>query len=246
MWRMSEGGVGVLTNAQAKLVKLAVAEYTGRLDGAGEWDDGDDWVRVEQVARMGRQQMLHALATVARALLDPRAQQPPVTADSEATAYQIFMLLGAAVGAEIGMFDEMKAADSARRPPRVLTRARRAISDALREAGCCKRSDDESDERCGRCSWCAPDPECVDQDEWDGALEALADRVLWDRDWEMEDLLADAEPGVADSVKGAVAIDDGYFSTPTPEPTDADVTAARAYLESVCAEVLLDERREAR
>ena len=236
---MSEGGDGVLTGAQAKLVKLAIAEYSGRLDGAGAWDGDNDWVCVEQVARMGRQQMLHMLATVARALLDPRAPQPPATADSEATAYQIFMLLGAAAGAEIDMFDELRT-DGMRRPPRALTRARRAISAALLEAGCCKDADDESDERCGRCSWCVPDPECVDTDEWAGALEALADRVLWDRDWEMEGLLADADPGMADSVKGTMAIGGGYFSIPAPEPTAADTVAARAYLESVCAEMLDD------
>lgn len=240
MWRMSEGGDGVLTGAQANLVKLAIAEYVGRLGAGGAWDEGDDWVRVEQVARMGRPQMLSTLATVARALLNPCAPQPPATADSEATAYQIFMLLGAAAEAEIDMFSEFRATDGMRRPPQILTRVRRAISDALHEAGCCKDADDESDERCGRCSWCAPDPECVDPDEWADALEALADRVLWDRDWEMEGLLADADPGMADSVKGTMAIGGGYFSTPTPEPTEAEEEAALAYLESVCAEMLSD------
>jgi len=238
---MSEGGDGILTFAQAELVKLAIAEYTGRLDGTGAWGGyGDDWVRVEQVTRMGRPQVLHMLATVARALLDPCAPQPPVTADSEATAYQIFMLLGAAVEAEIGMSGANSGRSGMRYPPPILIRVRQAISDALLEAGCCKDADDESDKRCGRCPWCAPDPECVDSDEWAEALEVLADRVLWDRDWEMEGLLADADPGMADSVKGAMAIGGGYFSTPTPEPTAADVAAARAYLESVCAEMLGD------
>lgn len=235
---MSEGGDGVLTGAQAKLVKLAIAEYVGRLGVGGAWDEGDDWVRVEQVARMGRPQMFSTLATVARALLDPLAPQPAATADNEATAYQIFMLLGAATEAEIEMLGEFRAMGGMRRPPRILTRVRRAISDALREAGCCKDADDELDERCGRCSWCAPDPECVDPDEWTDALEALADRVLWDRDWEMEGLLADADPSMADSVKGAMAIGGGYFSTPTPEPTDEEGEEAQAYLESVCAEML--------
>jgi hypothetical protein len=239
MWRMSEGGEGILTGAQAKLVKLAIAEYAGRLDGTGAWGGwGGDWARVEQVARMGRPQLLHMLATVARALLDPRAPQPPTTADSESAAYQIFMLLGGAVEAEIGMCGPNSGRSGMRRPPPEPTTVRQAISDALREAGCCKDADDESGGKCGRCSWCAPDPECVDPSEWAGALEALADRVLWDRDWEMEGLLADAEPGLADSIKGALAIGGGYFSTPAPEPTAAEATAARAYLESVRAEML--------
>lgn len=236
MWRMSEGGDGVLTGAQAKLVRLGIAEYVQRLDESGEWDgEWDDWVRVEQVARMERSQMLYQLATVARALLDADVPPPPATADSEAMAYQIFMLLGAAVEIEIGVFDEFE-----QHPPCILTRIRRAISAALREAGCCKNAgddDDESDMQCGRCSWCAPDPKCIDAGEWIGALEALADRVLWDRDWEMEGLFADAEPTLSDSAKDAMAVSGDYFSDPAPEPTEAESAAARAYLESICAEM---------
>ncbi|KAJ3286402.1 hypothetical protein HK104_009055 [Borealophlyctis nickersoniae] len=29
---------------------------------------------------------------------------------------------------------------------------------------------------------------CLDESKWESAIEEIADRILWDRDWEMEDM----------------------------------------------------------
>jgi hypothetical protein len=64
--------------------------------------------------------------------------------------------------------------------------------------------------------------------EWDLALECLADRVLWDRDWELDELL-DLPPDRARAVKHSLGISRDYFAaTPTGQRDAAVATAAAA------------------
>lgn len=66
-------------------------------------------------------------------------------------------------------------------------------------------------------------PELRTADDYRDAAEALADLVLWDRDWELEDEIG----GVADC-------DEDYFVMP-PAPTPQRVDAARDFLTALSA-----------
>lgn len=63
-------------------------------------------------------------------------------------------------------------------------------------------------------------------------LEVCADRILWDRDYEFDEI-DDADPDTAKHVRGLVTIDDAYFSSAAPEPTAAELAEATEYLESL-------------
>ena len=68
-------------------------------------------------------------------------------------------------------------------------------------------------------------------DDWDLLIECLEGRVLWDRDWELEEQL-DIEPVAGRRVKRELGIDNDYFVAVPPDPTDEE------------AERLLKELRE--
>jgi hypothetical protein len=70
-----------------------------------------------------------------------------------------------------------------------------------------------------------------DPDDWDLLLDCLEDRLLWDRDWEMEEHL-DADPATSHRVKQELGIDEDYFVAVPPDPSEEE-----------CGR-LLDELRE--
>lgn len=219
MWHKSDGD-GVLEGAEARLLKTAIAAYVENLREHCAWNDGPDtewvdqvrenWLGVVQVQRMEHGQRLHVIASVTRALLDPTVLAPELTADTEATVYQIYQFL-------VSSSMSRSASATARR---LFRTTRLAI--AACEFGQHRDRDDEV--LCG-------------DTEWRGIVETLADRVLWDRDWEMDATLGNADPAVATATKVMVGIEDGYFATPAEEPTPQQVVEAKAYLESIADEI---------
>lgn len=76
-----------------------------------------------------------------------------------------------------------------------------------------------------------PPASAYDEASWEEAVEAVADQILDDRDWQMENHLCDANPDEAARVKRAMGCDDAYFTEIAPEPTDAELAWARDFLE---------------
>lgn len=118
MWHKSNGD-GVLNGAMARLLKVAAAAYIEELRGSDCWDDNthdqewidrarENWLNVAQVKRMEHGQRLHMIASVIHALLEQSIAAPELTADSEATVYQIYQFLRAATDIEHDMFDGMQ------------------------------------------------------------------------------------------------------------------------------------------
>ena len=68
-----------------------------------------------------------------------------------------------------------------------------------------------------------------DPDDWDVLLDWLADRVLWDRDWETDEQL-DAAPEASRPAKTILGIDRDCFVAVPPEPTDADYFDSKSFL----------------
>lgn len=69
-----------------------------------------------------------------------------------------------------------------------------------------------------------------DWDVWDALVRAMRDRVLWNRDWAMESEIADLPPGLAKAAKRVMGIPEEYYTAIAPDPSDAELAAARATL----------------
>jgi hypothetical protein len=74
---------------------------------------------------------------------------------------------------------------------------------------------------------------CSEFDEWDHLIEDLEDLVVFDRDWEMDEMMDDG-PEVSGRIRAELGIDDEYFMALPPDPTTADVARARACLKDLC------------
>jgi hypothetical protein len=74
------------------------------------------------------------------------------------------------------------------------------------------------------------DPDSEDLDEWELLVVCLADAVLWDEDWKDADSHMDADPGANRVVKKLLGIDEDYYVTVPPDPTDEEMAAVEATL----------------
>ncbi len=243
MWNKSDGG-GILEGAHARMLRVAVAEYVESMRGSECWDDDPrdqgridetrlTWLDVAQVARMDHGQRLHMIATVVKALTDSAVPAPDLTADTEATVYQVYQFLCHATDIEYDMLADVQADPDEEYDPaleRLLVSTRGAIAAAVRESGLCLG---EGPDPCGR----RPPDMDANPETWHGIVDALADTVLWDRDWEMEASLGDADPETSAAVRVAAGIEEGYFTIPAQEPTLQQVASAKAYLESIADEM---------
>ena len=61
------------------------------------------------------------------------------------------------------------------------------------------------------------------KDVWFNVVENLADRLLWDRDYEMEDVFADVEPDEAAAMKSYMGVSEGYYRHIAPDIRDDQV-----------------------
>lgn len=69
------------------------------------------------------------------------------------------------------------------------------------------------------------DVDCTDLDQWRWLVESLADRVLWDRDFEMVNEMIDAPPERAAAMRAALGITPGYYTAIAPDPQNHQIDA---------------------
>jgi len=63
-----------------------------------------------------------------------------------------------------------------------------------------------------------PDLTSDDLDEWQFLIDLLADGILWDRDFDMDYLMADQNPQRANKVKRLLGIDGDHYAHVPPDP----------------------------
>ncbi|MCS7470706.1 hypothetical protein NZK35_28980 [Stieleria sp. ICT_E10.1] len=73
----------------------------------------------------------------------------------------------------------------------------------------------------------------LEVDRWSWLVEMLADRVLWDRDFEMVNVMIDAPPERAAAMRAALGIHSGYYTAIAPDPTDRQVDSLFESLEQL-------------
>ncbi|MEM6473038.1 MAG: hypothetical protein AAF802_25985 [Planctomycetota bacterium] len=69
------------------------------------------------------------------------------------------------------------------------------------------------------------DPESTVVAEWESIVDCLADRVLWDRDFEMVNEVIDAPPERAAAMRAALGIQPSYYTAIAPDPTEHQIDA---------------------
>lgn len=166
-------------------------------------DAGEPWeFGVDQFDSLLPDQQLALLAEIGRALFYRSVRAPIHTAINEAGVYVIFRALLNSIELEI---DGIQCHD---------TPSRHLVCDFL----AAYVSDEEfaefdEENEGGRLT-----PESVKIDDWEFEIECIADRILWDRDFELGDLMIDCVPEKAEFLKSYLAIDDEYFTSISPDP----------------------------
>ena len=158
---------------------------------------------------------LAMLAIVGKALHDEAEPCPELTALTEGTFASVYVTIGDFIEVEI---------DIASRDPSPEDDEfglRRLVLDTFREVA-------------PEFEGSLPAPDCEDQGEWTFLLDMLMDRVLWDRDFEDEELFLDVEPGQGRYLKRAMGISREYFTAIAPEPGHDELAAIRDSLRRLC------------
>jgi hypothetical protein len=75
-------------------------------------------------------------------------------------------------------------------------------------------------------------------DEWNIEIQELSDCILWDADYESDDLLMDRAPEEARELRREMDIDDAYFDAVTEDLADQQAGDRVAELRKVCEGVV--------
>jgi hypothetical protein len=81
-----------------------------------------------------------------------------------------------------------------------------------------------------------PEPTCADPDEWDIEIQEVSDCILWDADYESDDLFMDRAPEEARELRREMRIEDDYFVAVAEDLTDQQAGDRVVELRRVCEE----------
>jgi hypothetical protein len=79
---------------------------------------------------------------------------------------------------------------------------------------------------------------CEDIDEWDTEVEELADRILWDSDYENGAIFMDHAPEKTQWLKDMANIRDDYFTAIADDLTDEQAHATIKELQKLCDSII--------
>ena len=153
-------------------------------------------------------QQMAILHEVAHGLLDSETPVVQLTAVREATVYAIYCELESLVEIELDLSGQTEPDFEFRER---IIRAYEQPDDQSTEW-----DDDPTVAKAPEFD--APDRDCEDIRQWKRVIELLADRVLWDRDFELEEAFADHDPEKIKSIKrymGINAVSYTHLTLPT-------------------------------
>jgi hypothetical protein len=78
-----------------------------------------------------------------------------------------------------------------------------------------------------------PPSDSTDLDEWESLVKHLADRILWDEDWDYADHYLDLAPEIASTVKSTMGIAADYFVAAPREPLGTELPALISRLQKL-------------
>lgn len=236
MWGTSQGD-RTLTGDEARLVQRSVG-YLRDMITAGIDLHEPYRSSVDVFNRLQPTQQLAVLHEVAYGLLDPDTPILELTAVREATVYAIYTELISLIEFEIDVANDGHAClnfnGSDSQPNRLLAGPSLTTDGSVRTAivAACQSCDWHSVEwgqepsdlghRNRNVAHLALDLESDNLEDWSRAIEFLVDQVLWDRDFDMEEIFADHDPAKIAEIKKYFGIHEDYFSTPAPDAYSAE------------------------
>jgi hypothetical protein len=210
MWWTSEGE-RVLRGAEWELFREGLAGVWDQIEDSKEDDEDSFTYGIPAFDNLQTNQKLALLALVGKALHDEAIPMPNLTAHAEATVATIFKYVRQSVEIEIGL-DEGDDPDA--------TFWRQLVLAACREV-------EENWEKP------LPDPCCDDVGEWEVLIDVLAEWILWDYDFCMEESFLDEDPVVAKKKMKEMGIAGDYYLQPAPDPPEKDMEGIRATLREI-------------
>ena len=214
MWKTSSGD-RTLVGAEAMMIRDLVWHVRDMIVVAIDIDEPfvSDVYLFNSLQPTQQMAMLHEVCT---ALLLDEVPPPELTAIREATVHVLFRELLGLIEIELDMERlEQKRDVSVRRRVLAVDQERRI----------------RQQEWGGEIGPVAS-VDCRDVDQWESLVESLADEILWDRDFELEAILADQDPRKAQLMKQVLGIEHDYFSDVAPD------TNSRQEFEKIDKELL--------
>jgi hypothetical protein len=195
-------GERVLNKAEAQLFANAVAVI---LDFYQSWPEGGlNWgrpVTEGPFEQLTAPQKVAVLEEVAEALLT-ETPVPPHSSITENAIYYVYRWILEQMESDVEEQEEIWGQE-------VLDALGRSGRDPATRGGGAEGMDgDDSEDEDSKYD---PYIGCRDVEKWEAAIEELADRILWDRDWELGEYVAQSS-----EVKDFMHIDQNYFSYSVP------------------------------
>lgn len=203
MWETSEG-VRTLEGAEAYLVREVVHYLLDQILVGIEINEPHR-SDVPIFDALQPTQQLVMLSQVAQGLLSHDVEPVPLTAINEGAIYAVFCELRALIGIEID-FERLGEPEG------------NAIRTAAIDAWNHHHQWEDDDEETG-----IPEPDSMDVNQWAWFVELIADQILWDRDFNLDGLVADIQPEKADQLKAYLGIERDYYSTVAPDARELDI-----------------------
>ena len=204
MWETSEG-IRTLEGAEAYLVRELVHYLLDQILVGVEINEPHR-SDVPIFDALQPTQQLVMLSQVAQGLLSHGAQPVPLTAINEGAIYALFCELRALIEIEID-FERLGESHE--------NTIRAAAIDAWSQHHQWSDPGEDGDD--------IPNSHSMDVDQWAWFVELIADQILWDRDFNLDGLVADIQPEKADQLKAYLGIERDYYSTVAPDVNDIDI-----------------------
>ncbi|VTS01902.1 Uncharacterized protein OS=Singulisphaera acidiphila (strain ATCC BAA-1392 / DSM 18658 / VKM B-2454 / MOB10) GN=Sinac_1675 PE=4 SV=1 [Gemmata massiliana] len=203
MWRMHDGD-RVLTEAEWEVFATGLDLLRSQIetDVSAQSDDTDTGIAAFD--RLTGEQKLALLAEVAHAVRDPAAPIPRHTAANEGAIMAVLDSFRDMLQSEVEE-NEAGRAD-----------LRRCLLGTF-------ANEETHPEKLPRAT-------SEDWEAWELLFEGVADRLLWDRDFELGDHFLDLPPNDAREKLRLAGIDSDYYLSAPPEPGEKGLTAARQTL----------------
>ena len=206
MWQTSMGD-RTLVGAEADLVRTIVGFVQDMINVGVEIDD-PHVTEVPLFNALQPTQQLAILHEVTRALLVKEVPMPELTAIREATIYLMFRELVGLIECEIDISRLENDPDYGLRSMVLAVFHESPQSEELENANEWTEEDLRT----------LPPVDCPEINEWNDLAESLADRILWDRDFDMESIMADQSPEETELLKSHMGVSGEYFSMVAPDP----------------------------
>ena len=215
-----------LVGEEAELVRDSIATMVQELASCRETEEEPWAYGVTLFDELSWQQQLAVLNQLATNLLQETGETLELSGVNEAGVAAVYQNITQQIELEIELHPVS--------PAEYRCRWRQATLDAFRE----NENDDvirqetlaqESDGE----SIFDIETDCLDLQRWQWLVELLADRVLWDRDFEMVNEMIDAPPERAAAMRAALGITPGYYTAIAPDPTDKQVDALFESIERI-------------